>query len=193
MKTENNSIAKKIMVIRHAEKPPNPVAVPFGVDIDGNQDPESLIVRGWQRAGALTPFFDPFKGAYQNQEIALPQYLFASKVSHHHGKSERPEETITPLAQRINLSINTDFHKEDYKNMLAAAFLLSGVVLIAWEHQDIPAIANIINGNSHTSPQNWPDNRFDIVWVFDLIPTLGYSFHQVPQNLLAGDKNTPIT
>jgi hypothetical protein len=51
----------KIMVIRHAEKP-DEAGTTFGVSVEGNQDPEALIVRGWQRAGALTTFFAPPDG-----------------------------------------------------------------------------------------------------------------------------------
>lgn len=38
------------MIIRHAEKPADS-GTPFGVDINSNLDAESLIPRGWQRAG----------------------------------------------------------------------------------------------------------------------------------------------
>ena len=38
--------ASKIMVIRHAEKPDDAGTV-FGVSVEGNQDPEALIVRAW--------------------------------------------------------------------------------------------------------------------------------------------------
>jgi hypothetical protein len=38
--------AQKIMIIRHAEKPEHHGA--RGVDENGNEDRESLTVRGWQ-------------------------------------------------------------------------------------------------------------------------------------------------
>jgi hypothetical protein len=38
-------------------------------------------------------------------------------------------------------------------------------------------------------PEEWPDERFDLVWVFDLDPTSqDYRFSQQPQLLLSGDK-----
>ena len=68
-----------------------------------------------------------------------------------------------------------------------------GVALISWQHEDIPAIANIILGNSTTVPQQWQGDRFDIVWVFDLDQSSSsYSFKQVPQRLFAGDSPSPI-
>ncbi len=41
-------------------------------------------------------------------------------------------------------------------------------------------------GNLDQTPQTWPDDRFDIVWVFERADG-GWSFTQVPQLLLAGD------
>src|ERR1035438_9555441 len=52
----------KIMIIRHAEKPPKKGGVPL--DVQENGEPgngKSLIVSGWQRAGALNAFFAPYK------------------------------------------------------------------------------------------------------------------------------------
>jgi hypothetical protein len=42
----------KIMLIRQGEKPEHKSQAPFGVTSDGIEDSESLIVQGWQRAGA---------------------------------------------------------------------------------------------------------------------------------------------
>lgn len=76
--------------------------------------------------------------------------------------------------------------------MVAAAIACNGAVLIAWEHQRIPAIGNAIVGNKTTVPQKWPGDRFDVVWVFTAKPGGGYAFTQVPQMLLAGDKSSVI-
>jgi hypothetical protein len=48
--------AKKIMLIRNAEKPEGTVQ---GFDVNGNDGQEFLVVQGWQRAGALVRFFAP--------------------------------------------------------------------------------------------------------------------------------------
>jgi hypothetical protein len=65
----------KIMVIRHAEKPDD---THQGVTAHGDQDKESLIVRGWQRAGALAALFDPTNGPLQNANLAVPKTIYAS-------------------------------------------------------------------------------------------------------------------
>jgi len=180
----------KIMIIRHAEKPPDS-GEPFGVTAEGVQDVESLIIQGWQRAGALACFFAPAHGPLQDAELATPQFLFASK-SKSGGGSGRPVETITPLASKLGLTPKTH-KKSDIDKVAADAMACGGTALICWQHEDIPAIANVIVGNHTTVPQEWPGDRFDVVWVFALGTSRNsYSFHQVPQCLLAGDSPDPI-
>ncbi len=181
----------KIMIVRHAEKPAD-VPPPQGVDIDGNADPESLIPQGWQRAGALACLFAPSRGPLQAPELATPQSLFATGVGHH-SHSLRPQETIAPTARKLGLAIDTSNLKGDETAVAQAAMACGGVALIAWQHQDIPTIANAIVGNDSTVPQQWPGDRFDLVWVFDLQPGGTYSFTQVPQLLLAGDLPSVIS
>ena len=65
-------------------------------------------------------------------------------------------------------------------------------MLIAWQHEAIPSIANLILGESATCPQKWPGARFDLVWIFDRSHSSKWSFAQVPQRLLAGDSDKAI-
>lgn len=176
------------MVIRHAEKPTGDIK---GITTDGTKDNNSLIVQGWQRAGALVVLFDPFDGHLQNEKLVVPDVLYASPAGSE-SKSKRPVETITPLSQRLDLSINTNFGKDDFKAMADNAMQQQGTVLICWQHSEIPHIANHIL-SKNVSPQTWPKDCFDMIWVFDLDQNTGeYSFSQVPQNLLAGDRNSKI-
>jgi hypothetical protein len=183
--------ATKIMLLRHAEKPDKDGA-PFGVTRDGKNSTESLAVRGWERAGALTILLAPADGHFQNSALAKPQYLFTSKPLKRKG-SRRPIETITPLSEKLALEINSEFQRADYEEMVELVFSCSGVVLICWQREYIPEIAATILGNEKTSPSAWPEDRFDLIWVFDLDRRSGrYSFRQVPQMLLAGDSRSPI-
>jgi hypothetical protein len=182
----------KIMIVRHAEKPAD-TGKPYGVNPNGEQDAESLIVQGWQRAGALAVLFAPSHGALQNPALVTPEFLFASGVAKH-SESERPQETITPLAAKLGLVINTQASKGQEGQVAALAMACGGFALVAWEHQDIPLIANAIMGNATSVPQSWPGNRFDVVWIFDWDQSSKrYIFSQVPQQLLAGDLPSVIT
>ena len=172
------------MLIRHAEKPNDPPddVSGNGVTLLGKPDKESLTVRGWQRAGALATFLA--------QPPMRPDTIFASD-----SKSERPEETVVPLAQRLNISGPKHFvithSKNDLKPLIDDAMQRSGVVLIAWQHELIPQMVGKLP-NAPAVPQKWPGDRFDMVWVFDASGP-GWIFKQEPQMLLAGDRDTPIS
>jgi hypothetical protein len=182
--------ASKIMLIRHAEKP---VGQFNGIDESGNPDPNSLIPQGWQRAGALAPLFSSSFGP-----LPTPTHLFAPNVFG--SGSKRPFETITPLAAKLGITMNAtpggvapgQYAPGDFALMVPDAVSCPGIVLIAWEHEFIPYIANLILGNT-TAPQTWPAARFDVVWTFDLNAASNtYMFNQAPQLLLQGDLPSPI-
>lgn len=183
--------ATKIMLIRHAEKPSEDGKVQ-GVTAAGAQDPEELIVRGWQRSGALVRFFAPHAGKFADPRLATPRIIFASAVAKH-SKSLRPEHTVLELATVLTLRLDLRHAKGDEKALAASAVAADGPVLIAWEHEAIPEIVNHILGNDMSCPQKWPGSRFDLVWVLDRPTAAGvWTFAQVPQLLLSGDSAQPI-
>lgn len=183
--------ATKIMLIRHAEKPAKD-STPYGVTRKGERSKESLEVRGWQRAGALANLLAPTNGRFQHASLAKPQFLYASKPLRRKG-SRRPIETITPLANKLGIKIDSDFQRSDFESMMEEVFLSNGVVLICWQREYIPQIASRIMGSKKGVPQNWPEDCFDVIWVFDLDRSSGkYKFKQVPQRLLVRDRVTPI-
>ena len=177
-----------IMLIRHAEKP-NEAA---GVMPDGTPNPEALTAKGWQRADALVGLFVPPGGRFTDPHLATPQTIFASGIGTH-SKSLRPQQTVTPLAPKLGLSINTSYPKGNEVGLVATATTIGGIVLIAWEHEAIPEIADLLVAGKQSIPQHWPGDRFDEVWVFDRPTGSGeWSFTQVPQRLLPGDSANPI-
>jgi broad specificity phosphatase PhoE len=187
----DKSRATKVMLIRHAEKPQDS-SRPYGVTAEGEREKESLTVRGWQRAGALVHLFAPADGRPQDRSLARPQFLYASKPKKQNG-SRRPVETLTPLAEKLAIRINCNFMRFETGGMLEEVRACVGVVLISWQHNYLPEIANGLLGDEKTVPQQWPEDRYDMVWVLDLDPTSGrYNFKQVPQLLLMGDWATPI-
>ena len=121
--------------------------------------------------------------------------LFSRKEKKEGGdgsKSECPEQTITALSQLLDIRIELSFAEGEETDVAAAAATSDGVVLIAWQHEGIPAIAEAIPGKSGLVPLSWPGARFDIVWVFDLQTDSTCLFSRVAQQLLAGDPSTVI-
>jgi len=184
----------KIMIIRHGEKPPKDPP-PYGVDEQGKSPKShSLIVPGWQRAGALNAFFAPYKGKPPKKDIAKPDYIYAANPS---GETQRPWETVTPLAAWLGYTskpqFNTDYDVGDESDLVKSFLALSGKVLVCWEHDHImPDMVGDINSaytisNYNQIPPSWPD-VFYLVWVFDLNQDgKTYTWNQVHQDLMAGD------
>jgi hypothetical protein len=183
--------ADKIMLIRHAEKPSDDGKVQ-GVTATGTQDAEELVVRGWQRSGALVRLFSPRAGKFSDSRLAEPITIFASAAGKH-SKSLRPQHTVLELAKELKQPLDLRFAKGDEVDLVKAVLAAPGPVLIGWEHEVIPDIANLIVGNKTTCPQKWPDSRFDLVWVFARREAArSWDFAQVPQLLLPGDSDAPI-
>jgi broad specificity phosphatase PhoE len=180
----------KIMLIRHGEKQIAPP--PAGIDENGKHDKHALTPRGWQRAGALVPLF---RGQIPNASILRPTAIFAAAVGDYGGappspedeeigKSLRPQETVAPLSRAISIDVDMSFFVGDEPQVVQAISALDGVVLVAWEHNHLPAIARAF---SPDAPQVWPGvNVFDIVWVLDRRGDT-YAFESVQQSLLDGD------
>ncbi|AZI43257.1 hypothetical protein EHF33_11310 [Deinococcus psychrotolerans] len=187
--------APKIMLIRHAEKPNADVGSPLGITAAGQPDPKSLTVRGWQRAGALAQLFSqaPLLGEPHFSALAQPTRLFASAIGQG-STSQRPAETLMPLAERLSLTLEQPYLKTQTDllgQMLGAAARkggAQGAVLVAWEHALISEMVQAITGQPDLIPAQWPDQRFDLIWVLDWQGGSQYfSLTQVDQRLLAGD------
>jgi hypothetical protein len=198
-----------IYVIRHGEKPADPPppspgepqpapAAPFGIDFQGVENAHSLLPRGWQRSGALTDLFAPTLGPLQAglrspATLLSPCYGDLDQTMEH-----RTYQTIQGLSDRLGIPIVSDFAEGQEPqladNVVSAG---SGVVLICWEHDHIPALATALPTVSGTViPQPWPGDRFDVIWTFTLGPesaSAQYTFAQIPQQLLCGDTDTVIS
>jgi len=197
-----------IYIIRHGEKPADPPAVasgqapptpgpPFGIDFQGNQNPHSLLPRGWQRSGALAALFDPATGPLQAglrtpAALLSPSYGDPDKTAGH-----RTYQTIQGLSDRLGLAI-VSAYPEGEEPQLAANVVsqYAGIVLICWEHDHIPSLASSLPTVAGTAiPQPWPGDRFDVIWTFVLVPgsaPVQYTFTQIPQQLLSGDADSVI-
>jgi hypothetical protein len=156
-----------ILIVRHAEKL-----------TDGRLD---LSPVGFKRAALLPDLFLP---AGVRRDLPVPQVLIATHLSAH---SNRPVETITPLAAALNLPIDSTVMNEDYAAL--AASLLRGkyagkVVLVSWHHGKIPALAEALGAKAPYAV--WPEGQFDRVWRIDYAGGKAV-LKDLPQGLMPGD------
>ncbi|MDL2408502.1 histidine phosphatase family protein [Rhizobium calliandrae] len=173
----------KIYFIRHAEKPDEAKRT-NGVLPDGSIDKESLTVKGWQRAGALTQMTWP-------GTASAPTTIFAAGIGPG-SDSKRPQQTVTPLAELLNernilSKFDTTCLKSDLDGLFARILDAEGVVLVCWEHHLLPDLLDKFP-HAPPAPKKWPDDRFDMNWCLESKDG-GWSFSQIPQNLLKGDRS----
>ena len=155
-----------ILLIRHAEKLN-----------DGRID---LSPIGFERARLLPKVFAP--GA--RPDLPTPQVLFATRESAH---SNRPIQTVTPLAAALHLPIDDSFRDQDYAAL--ASTLLSGkyagkVVLVVWHHGKIPQLAKALGATPPYNP--WPEQQYDRIWRIDYVDGK-VTLQDLPYALLPGD------
>jgi broad specificity phosphatase PhoE len=118
-----------IYVMRHAEKPGG---TDQGVNKQVDADAESLIPRGWQRAGALAAFFESKQG------LPAPDNVYAAGISKEKvaphvkvgSKSARPVGTVAPLAAKLNLVPVVSHSLGDEAALVAEVVKLNGTTLI---------------------------------------------------------------
>jgi hypothetical protein len=110
------------------------------------------------------------------------------------GPSQRPFETVKPLADRLGLKPVTTWGLEQEAKLVAEIETLSGVVLVCWEHKRIiSAILPALGANSSALPTKWDGQRFDVVLRFDrAAPGGDWSFRELFPQLLSGDSDTPL-
>lgn len=184
-----------IMVIRHGEKPGDP-ALGRGLTATGDEDPHSLVVRGWQRAGAWAALFG--SGAF-GADFPKPDAIYAANPSgpandddvdaDADAVSKRPFETILPLSQRLDVAPVTKYGVGDEAAMLDEVGRRGGVVLISWEHKKIGKVIAPTLGQR----LKWDGTRFDVVLRFDRPDgATQWSFRQLFPKLLAGDSHVPL-
>jgi hypothetical protein len=156
-----------ILIIRHAEKL-----------TDGRID---LSPVGFERARLTPKLFLP---AGVRPDLPMPQVLFATHLSAH---SNRPVQTVTPLAAALHLPISDSFANDDYAGL--AKELLSGryagkVVLVVWHHGKIPQLTTALGATPPYTP--WPDQQFDRIWRIDYVGGKA-SLQDLPYAIMPGD------
>jgi len=194
----SNNRPSQVLIIRHGEKVGDPKK-----DDDGGRH---LSIQGSARAAALPALFavaDPqlgcklhhkaqeFFASYQQIPLkgkagrfSAPNYIFATQASKN---SKRPIETVTPLAEAINLPINDGITDKDPAIQKMVNAILNDypgeIVLICWHHGKIPEIAKALGVSK---PPKWDGKVFDRVWQITF-PKGKASLANLPQMLLYGD------
>jgi hypothetical protein len=177
-----------LLMIRHGEKPFNG---DLGVDEQGNANPDGLIPKGWVRAGALVALFAP-NSTTLNSTLPTPGTLVTPKYS---VPVHRPYLTLLPLSQRLNVNILSEYAVDADPTQIVSSLLAMDtvVVLVCWEHHHlvnmVGAMASTVQvANQGDVPISWPDDRFDVIWRFDLDEqTRMWTFSSLDQQLLTGD------
>jgi hypothetical protein len=188
-----------LMIIRHAEKPDRGWPGP-GLTEKGEVDDKSLVIRGWHRAGAWCALFSRNLGG---PDFPQPQVIYAAnpnpqppisdldiEVSH------RPFETVTPLGKKLGLKPVTTWSVGQEQDLVKEITILSGVVLVCWEHKRIisdmlPAIVS--EAPVPDIPSKWDGSRFDVMLRFERAASgAPWSFRQCFPLLLDGDSERPL-
>jgi hypothetical protein len=189
--------ALTLYIIRHAEKPDKtqPDLGP-GLTHKGKEDPESLVIVGWERGGAWTALFG---AGLSGSDYAKPQAVYAANpnsAKEDAKVSRRSYETVLSLAARVGVGKPTiSFGKGQEQGLVDALLKLSGVVLVAWEHKAI--ISDILPRlpvkNKHDLPTHWSSKRFDVVLRFECAAgDQELVFKELQPCLMPGDSNKPL-
>jgi hypothetical protein len=178
-----------IFIIRHAEKHgeiwPGP-----GLTREGETDDKSLVIRGWQRAGAWAAQFGAPLGA---GDFSRPSAIYAAspEADSLDETSQRPFQTVIPLSERLGLTPITTYSVGQEAQLVSEILHSSGTVLISWEHKAITEkIAPDIAGEQQIEdlPHKWHETRYDVVLRFDrMSPDAPWSFCQLCPCLMSGD------
>jgi broad specificity phosphatase PhoE len=136
--------------MRHADKPDDP------------DDPD-LSAAGVARAEHLA--------TYILQTFGRPDYIIATARSKH---SDRPFETVEPLARAVGLSIQHDIGDKDFEDLVEEIFsdpaYHGKTVLICWHHGTLPAIAALLGATPGSYPDPWPDDTYNVILDFRYDP-----------------------
>jgi hypothetical protein len=183
-----------IFVIRHAEKPgeiwPGP-----GLTPEGNTDDKSLVIRGWERAGAWAALFGTPLGT---GDFSRPSAIYAAdpEADSLDETSQRPLQTVIALSGRLEIVPVTTYSVGQEAKLVSEILHSSGVILVSWEHKAITEkIAPAIVGEQKIDdlPQKWDQTRYDVVLRFDRIsPEAPWSFCQLRPCLLSGDSTAVL-
>jgi len=138
-------MSKKIVLLRHAEEP------------DDDDDSLDLSRAGRTRSEKLA--------TYVPKAFGKPAFLFAAAPS---DSSVRCYLTLRPLADRLGVNIEGTYKDREF-GALAAKLLADPafddrLVVVAWTHKQLPALASSLNVARGDFPAQWDEEVFDLLF-----------------------------
>jgi hypothetical protein len=130
----------RLIFIRHGEKA---------------KDDDNLNCQGFNRSVMLPNVLIARFG--KPDEVYLPSIQAGNPTKH-----LRMLQTITPMAVKYHLQLNSNFDVGDYTGTARSLLKELGMVLIVWEHQGIPKILKKLGIKE---PINWPPDDFNSIWI----------------------------
>jgi hypothetical protein len=168
---------------------PTPVPVPSSSDVvfvirhgEGGSNAHTLDATGQKRAAAIAELLT---ATPLREGLSRPDRIYASEGL---TASLRPFQTVKPLADKLSEVEITKFAAADYAKAGKEIVGLHGVTLVAWAHTELPGLCKVFGVKT---PSSWPDERFDVIWIFRRTST-GWSFSQMPELLLPGDRSSVL-
>ena len=151
---------EKIVVIRHAEKPPAGLG--------------QLTCQGLNRALKLPQ--------YLINQFPHPSFIFAPnpsvKITERHGDGKaysyiRPLATIEPTGIQLGLPVNTQIGYNQIHQLMTTLLKKhyhGSTIYVAWEHVLITKFAQQLlkKFNNHSTVPPWPNKNYDMVFVFTI-------------------------
>jgi len=138
-----------ILIIRHAEEP---------------SKGDGLSSRGTARAQEYVEYFKDF--TIDGKPLKI-DYLFAASDS---SNSKRPRLTLEPIAQALDISIDSQFKSKDFLKLAQKIETLpqGSNVLICWHHSDIPNLLGALGADAEKVLQKdkWPGKVYG--WLIEL-------------------------
>ena len=131
----------KVIIIRHGEKPKNG---------------DNLNCQGLNRSAMLPAALIP--------KFGVPAFSYVPSLTADSAtKHARMFQTITPLAAKYNLVINSKFNGKDSSGLASDILRKQGNVLVVWDHK---MIVPIIHAFGIADPHlKWDDDDFDSIWI----------------------------
>lgn len=166
---QKNILPNQIIFIRHGEKNEH--------NDDGNLNKTGVI-----HADCWMNFFND-KNRPNN--INMPNSFYAMKKANKKNSSNRPYQTILPLATLNNLHINNEYLRDECKAVITDILNNNNGknVLVCWEHKAIVDLVNeiinqVYNGKSDFKVKSWgnkiknsKDNSddFSTLWMITFV------------------------